>query len=218
MEAEEQIEGLVSVGGRIGRDGSYDYFLDFPSTAVMDAARVALHARFEPPDGVTLHELYPDNEEDATLQISGLTSAWVTEDVHRQLADILYRVSRPAIALERRREAKAILADQLASVDARSGPHPDAKQSTTASAGIATFGYRVTDATDPTDETATLFPVGHYVELYATIPSPSGDSIPGGTRGIVDEVDGHLRLIAILASERRTGERVWVEAEMLFPA
>ena len=219
MERVDWIESLVSVDGRAGRRGSYDYFLDFPSPAVMDQTRTALHARFDPPDGVTLHELYPDTEEDATLQISGLTSAEVTEAVHVQLAEILYAVCAPAIAPERRPAAKALLADQLARVDERSGSDPDAEQSTAAPAGIGMFSYRVVDATDPDDETGTLFPVGHYAELYPTIPSPSGTgSIPGGTRGIVDEVDGDRRLLAVLASERRTGERVWVEATMLFPA
>ena len=62
------------------------------------------------------------------------------------------------------------------------------------------------------------FAVGQFVELYATIPSPTGGSISSGTRCIVDDIRGERCLVALLASERRTGEQIWVRQIELFPA
>lgn len=43
---------------------------------------------------------------------------------------------------------------------------------------------------------------------------PSGPSVSGeimyGTRGIVEEVDGDLYLVALLENNGRTGENIWV--------
>jgi hypothetical protein len=62
------------------------------------------------------------------------------------------------------------------------------------------------------------FAVGQYVELYPTIQSETtGESVPGGTRGIVEAVDGTRCLVAFLSGELRTGERQWVRAMDLFP-
>jgi hypothetical protein len=71
--------------------------------------------------------------------------------------------------------------------------------------------------------TVETFAVGQYVELYPTIPSQVGGSIPSGTRGIVDAVDrsrtaGDCYLVAFLSSEVRTGEQEWVRADDLLPA
>lgn len=67
------------------------------------------------------------------------------------------------------------------------------------------------------------FVVGEYVELYPTILSSGGGGIPGGTRGIVREVDvarpeDDLYLVSFLAEERLTGESAWLREVDLFPA
>jgi hypothetical protein len=69
----------------------------------------------------------------------------------------------------------------------------------------------------------TPFARGQYVELYPTIPSGSGYSIPGGTRGIIDAVDpdradGAIYLVGFLHSEKRSGERAWLRESDLLPA
>ena len=67
------------------------------------------------------------------------------------------------------------------------------------------------------------FAKGQYVELYPTIPSSFGDSINGGTRGIVQDVDetrpdDDIYLVAFLLNERLTGEVAWLHEIDLFPA
>jgi hypothetical protein len=62
-----------------------------------------------------------------------------------------------------------------------------------------------------------------YVELFPTIPSSRAGSIPGGTRGIVHEVDptrpdDDSYLVAFLENERLTGETAWLRDIDLFPA
>jgi hypothetical protein len=66
----------------------------------------------------------------------------------------------------------------------------------------------------------TAFAKGQYVELYPTIPSSGGGSVPSGTRGIVQQVDPDrdddaIYLVAFLADERLTGEQAWLRAEDL---
>lgn len=64
--------------------------------------------------------------------------------------------------------------------------------------------------------------VGAYVELLATDASADGRSIPAGTRGVVrarrSAGGSEELLVALLASERPTGETLWLPAEQLTPA
>jgi hypothetical protein len=67
------------------------------------------------------------------------------------------------------------------------------------------------------------YALGRYVELYPTIQSERGGSIPSGTRGIVDAIDasrpaGDCYLVGFLDNERRTGEQAWLRWIDLFPA
>jgi hypothetical protein len=59
-----------------------------------------------------------------------------------------------------------------------------------------------------------VFSIGQRVELYPTIPSSFGGSIPNGTRGIVQEIEEHgdeaLYLVAFMISETLTGETAWL--------
>jgi hypothetical protein len=69
----------------------------------------------------------------------------------------------------------------------------------------------------------TEFATGQYVELYPTIPSSFGGSVPAGTRGIVRAVDptrpdDDVYLVEFLAGERVTGEAAWLRAVDLFAA
>jgi hypothetical protein len=64
------------------------------------------------------------------------------------------------------------------------------------------------------------FVEGQYVELYRTIPSDRGGSIPGGTRGIVKRIDrerGDL-LRPFLANEKLDGQAAWLREIDLLPA
>jgi hypothetical protein len=67
------------------------------------------------------------------------------------------------------------------------------------------------------------FAEGQYVELCSTIPSTSGDSIEGGTRGMVRSVDltrpdDAIYLIGFLSNEKPTGEAAWFREIDLVPA
>jgi hypothetical protein len=69
----------------------------------------------------------------------------------------------------------------------------------------------------------TQFAKGQYVELYPTIPSSRGASIPGGTRGIVQAIDptrenDDIYLVGFLAGEKLTGEQAWLRTIDLSPA
>lgn len=64
---------------------------------------------------------------------------------------------------------------------------------------------------------------GQYVELYPTIQSTTGGSVPSGTRGIVQEVDptrpdDAVYLVRFLANETLTNESAWLREIDLFPA
>jgi hypothetical protein len=67
------------------------------------------------------------------------------------------------------------------------------------------------------------YAIGQYVELYTTIPSSSGGSVHGGTRGIVRDIDltrpnDDIYLVEFLWSERVTGEVAWLREIDLFRA
>ena len=69
----------------------------------------------------------------------------------------------------------------------------------------------------------TEFTAGQYVELYPTIPTSRGGSVPSGTRGIVEAVDrtrtdDDIYLVRFLDNERLTGERAWLRAIDLIAA
>jgi hypothetical protein len=66
------------------------------------------------------------------------------------------------------------------------------------------------------------FVTGQYVELYPTIQSSFGGSVPSGTRGIIKAVDprradGSIYLVEFLAGDF-TGEQAWLRAIDLFAA
>lgn len=61
------------------------------------------------------------------------------------------------------------------------------------------------------------------MELCSTIPSTSGDSIEGGTRGMVRCVDltrpdDAIYLIGFLSNKKPTGEAAWLREIDLVPA
>jgi hypothetical protein len=67
------------------------------------------------------------------------------------------------------------------------------------------------------------FADGQYVELHSTIPSSCGDSIEGGTRGIIQSVDitrpdDEIYLVGFLSNGKLTGEAAWLRELDLFPA
>lgn len=66
------------------------------------------------------------------------------------------------------------------------------------------------------------FARGQYVELYPTIPSSRGGSIPSGTRAVVVDVDpargDACYLVEFLANEAGTGAQTWLTSSDLFAA
>jgi hypothetical protein len=65
--------------------------------------------------------------------------------------------------------------------------------------------------------------VGQHVELYPTIPSSFGGSVPSGTRGIVQEIDpgraeGRIYRVRFLSSEMLTDEEAWLADTDIFAA